>query len=170
MHLETDLDRIKHLAEINEAENNRFHRFLRSCSSLRVDILVHELYNTISARIDCRTCANCCKKVKPFFDMEDTVSFAKGLGMDLSLFRSRYFTADDWRFHFRQSPCPFLSGELCGHYSYRPKSCISYPHLHKEDFIYRIVDVMEHLSICPITFNLFEQLKTMKPALSALPN
>ncbi|MCD6223504.1 MAG: YkgJ family cysteine cluster protein [Deltaproteobacteria bacterium] len=42
---------------------------------------------------------------------------------------------DPEKFVFNKKPCPFLKDNLCSHYTYRPKDCISYPHLHKSGFI-----------------------------------
>ena len=34
-----------------------------------------------------------------------------------------------------------------------------FPHLHKEEFIFRLWGVVENCPICPIVFNVYEQLK-----------
>ena len=60
---------------------------------------------------------------------------------------------------FKEKPCPFLKNKLCSIYSYRPKDCKSFPHLHKKDFIFRLWGVVENCSFCPIVFNVYEQLK-----------
>ena len=44
-------------------------------------------------------------------------------------------------------------------YAHRPKDCHSYPHLHKKEFVFRLWGVVENCSICPIVFNVYEQLK-----------
>jgi len=60
---------------------------------------------------------------------------------------------------FNKLPCPFLENNICTQYQYRPKDCMSYPHLHKEDFVFRLIGVIENYSICPIVFNVYELLK-----------
>lgn len=162
MHIETDLDRIRAISRKRENENFTFCAFLRGCLSSRVDAIVLSVYREVSEVIDCRQCANCCGKVKPVFDLEDQIRFSDGLSLPVHRFRERYFVRGKNRPIFRKSPCPFLSGSLCSNYPHRPKSCRSYPHLHETDFSYRLDAVIDHLSICPIIFNVFEHLKGLK--------
>ena len=35
----------------------------------------------------------------------------------------------------------------------------SYPHLQKEDFVFRLAQAVSNCSICPIAFNVYERLK-----------
>jgi Fe-S-cluster containining protein len=63
------------------------------------------------------------------------------------------------KYEFRSIPCPFLKDNKCINYEYRPKDCQSYPHLQKEDFVFRLWGVIDNYSICPIVFNVFEILK-----------
>ncbi len=39
-------------------------------------------------------------------------------------------------------------------YQCRPDDCRSYPHLHKRDFISRLINVIGNYSVCPIVFNI----------------
>jgi hypothetical protein len=41
----------------------------------------------------------------------------------------------------------------------RPNDCRLFPHLHKKGFVFRLIQVVENCSICPIVFNVFERLK-----------
>jgi Fe-S-cluster containining protein len=52
-----------------------------------------------------------------------------------------------------------LDQNQCRVYEHRPKACRSYPHLHKKDFVSRLVGVLWNYSICPMVFNVFERLK-----------
>jgi uncharacterized protein len=60
---------------------------------------------------------------------------------------------------FKNSPCPFLENKKCTVYNQRPTDCKSYPHLQKKNFTTRLLGVMDNYSICPIVFNVFEDLK-----------
>lgn len=60
---------------------------------------------------------------------------------------------------FNKKPCPFLRSNLCSCYPNRPETCASYPHLHKPDFIFRLINVIGNYSLCPIVFNTYEHLK-----------
>lgn len=161
--METDLNKIKELSKKKEDENWEFRSFLKGCgiSSKKIDSIVHKLYRKISSEIDCKTCANCCKEVQPVLDQEDIEKFSRGLGISVAQFKDQYLVKDkeSEKFVFNKKPCHFLKDNLCSHYAYRPKDCISYPHLHKNGFIFRLINVINNYSICPIVFNVYENLK-----------
>lgn len=52
-----------------------------------------------------------------------------------------------------------LKEQLCSIYEHRPEICRSYPNLEKPDFLFRLMGVIGNLSVCPIAFNAFEELK-----------
>ena len=161
--METDINKIRKLSKEKEDENWEFRSFLKGCdiSEEKIDSIVHKLYQKVSSEIDCRTCANCCKEVHPVLDQEDIERFSKGLGISVAQFKDQYLVKDKdpEKFVFNKKPCPFLKDNLCSQYTYRPKDCISYPHLHKSGFIFRLISVIENCSICPIVFNVYEYLK-----------
>ena len=165
MHLETDLKRIGKITREQESENLTFSTYLKKCLSGRVDALVKKVYREVSSRIDCRRCANCCRKVRPVFTLEDLARFSSGLSLSVQGFRKRYFTGVNGRSIFKAPPCPFLSLRRCTNYALRPKTCRDYPNLEKGDICYRLDAVIAHLPICPITFNVFQRLKGMGSAL-----
>ena len=161
--LETDLNKIKKLSEKNDQENWNFRSFLKGYDATieEMDAIVHELNQRISSEIDCTDCANCCKKVQPLLDQEDIKKCCEGLRVSVSQFKKKYlkFDKEEGNFVFKEKPCPFLKNNLCSIYSHRPKDCKSFPHLHKKEFVFRLWGVVENCSICPIVFNVYEQLK-----------
>jgi Fe-S-cluster containining protein len=160
MKLETDLYKIKKLSEKNDQENWHLRAFLKGYDATieEMDSIVYEIYQRISSDIDC---ANCCKKVRPVLDQEDIKKCCEGFGISVSQFKKKYLKPDEepGKFVFKEKPCPFLKNNLCSIYSHRPKDCKSYPHLHKKEFIFRLWGVVENCSVCPIVFNVYEQLK-----------
>jgi len=163
MKLITDLNKIKKLSEQNNRENWNFRAFLKGDDAAieEIDSIVYELYERISSEIDCTICANCCKKVQPVLDQEDIIKCCEGIGVSVSQFKKKYlkFDKEEKNFVFKEKPCPFLKNNLCSIYSHRPKDCKSFPHLHKKEFVFRLWGVVENCSICPIVFNVYEQLK-----------
>ena len=124
--------------------------------------MLANLNKEISAQIDCTKCANCCKIVHPILDDKDISNFAFGLKMKIQEFEDKYITKDkdiEEGKVFNKLPCPFLKDKLCANYDHRPKACISFPHLHKEGFAFRLLGVIDNYGICPIVFNVYEQLK-----------
>ena len=163
MKLTTDLNKIKKLSEQNDRENWNFRAFLKGYDATieKMDSIVHELYQRISSAIDCTKCANCCKIVQPVLDREDIKKCCEGFGISVSQFKKKYLkpAKEQGKLIFKEKPCPFLKNNLCSIYSHRPKDCKSFPHLHKKEFIFRLWGIVENCPICPIVFNVYEQLK-----------
>ena len=163
MKLETDLNKIKKLSEQNHQANWNFRSFLKGYDATieKMDSIVYELYQRISSEIDCTDCANCCKEIQPVLDQEDIKRCCESFVISVPQFKKKYIKPDTepGKFVFKEKPCPFLKNNLCSIYAHRPKDCHSYPHLHKKEFVFRLWGVVENCSICPIVFNVYEQLK-----------
>ena len=159
--IETDLVRIKALSKRRENENYEFRAFLKAeCPSEKLDAVTHKLYRDVSAAIDCTTCANCCREIMPVFNQNDLERFAQGLEVSSKEFAAEYLArGDEGELTFRRAPCPFLHDKHCGNYGARPIDCRSYPHLHKENTMGRLMGVVANYTICPIVFNVYEGLK-----------
>jgi uncharacterized protein len=160
---ETDIQRIQQLARQREKVNWAFRCFLKASdlSTHSIDLKVHDLYREVTSEINCTKCANCCKTICPVLKPADVRRLAKHLELTIKEFRSRYLTNDSERegSAFRSQPCPFLQGNLCTVYEHRPTDCRSYPHLHKRDFVFRMNQAFSNCSVCPIVFNVYEELK-----------
>lgn len=163
MHIETDIERVRELAEAKEDQNWRFRTFLKSVdlSVKELDSIAHRHYKDIARQIDCGTCANCCKEVSPKLSEEDVTRLASCLGISPSELTAAYLrpTEDGDAYCFRQKPCPFLRNNRCTVYDARPDDCRSFPHLHKDEFVFRLIQVVNNCSVCPIVYNVFERLK-----------
>ncbi len=158
-----DPQRIEKLAQEREEENWAFRTFLKGIDmrSEELDALVHGLYRDISSQINCLDCANCCRSILPSLSPSDITDLASGLGVSKSELSQRYLTTrgDQNTRTFNATPCPFLSGNQCTVYAFRPQACRSYPHLHKRSFVHRLIQVVENCAVCPIVFNVYEELK-----------
>jgi uncharacterized protein len=165
MKIQTDLKVIKELAEKRERENLEFRIFLKGypMEIEEMDEIVHNLYDQVVQEIDCRECGNCCREISPGFEEGDIEQMAKGQEISPSEFESKYLEKDDDEFSneliFKTLPCPFLEENICTCYEHRPEDCRSFPHLHKDEFVFRLLGVLENYEICPIVFNVYELLK-----------
>ena len=163
--VETDISKIKILSKRKENENWEFRSFLKESdiSSEEIDRIVKELYASISLKIDCARCANCCREMHPLLDDEDVEKLSAGSGLTAAQFKKQYLVKDEEynKFAFKEKPCPFLENNGCKCYEYRPKDCQFYPHLNKDDFVFRLIEVVQSCSVCPIVFNVYERLKLM---------
>jgi len=158
--METDLNKIVSLSKFNQDENWEFRIFLKGFEVKEIDSIVHELNQKISSKIDCISCGNCCKKIQPTLSNKDIDQLSKSLKINTEAFKERYLEEDEGDEKiFKQIPCPFLNDNKCTQYETRPKDCVSFPHLHKNDFVFRLIGVIKNSSICPIVFNVYEELK-----------
>jgi len=156
----TNLEEIKKLGELNENENLRFRTFLKNRSSYKTDKIVHGLYERISKEIDCTTCGNCCKCLKTGVNKSDIIRLSGILNLSVEKMREQYIEKDNVGGDvIKTLPCLFLKDLKCSIYEFRPDDCKSSPHLHKKDIASRLWGVIDNYSICPIVFNVFEELK-----------
>ena len=92
----------------------------------QLDNVMHDLHDKAFDRIDCLTCANCCKTTGPLWTKKDRERVAKHL------------------------PCPFLGGDnRCGIYDVRPKACREYPHSDRVKQHQLLSLHAKNCSICP---------------------
>ena len=163
MKIETDPKRISEFARRMEDVNWAFRCFLKASDLTieHIDSTVHKLYKAVSAQIDCRQCANCCKIGRPLLTRKDIKRLAAHLAVSKEHFVTEYLVSDEENegHFFRSMPCPFLRENLCMLYSCRPDDCRSYPHLQKKEFVFRLNQAFSNCSVCPIVFNVYDRLK-----------
>jgi len=160
-HLETDLKKIAHLSKKRERENTDFRMFLKGEDSSNVDKIVHRLNKEISNRIDCTACGNCCKHLHPALTESEIESLSALKSISVELFKKKYIEEDciEKEQYFKFIPCIFLDDKICSIYQQRPETCRSYPNLHKSDFTSRSMTALINYEICPIVFNVLEEMK-----------
>lgn len=159
--VEMDLSKIEKLSIQKENENFKFRAFLRSLDSLEVDRVVHRLNRKVSQAIDCTECGNCCHSLVPGVTEEEITRLAALDNITPEEFDKKHLEDDKFagtKF-LKAIPCRYLEGKICSVYDLRPHECRSYPHLHKKGFVYRTLSVISNYGICPIVFNVMENLK-----------
>ena len=126
-----------------------------------LDELVHKLHDQAFEKIDCLTCANCCKTTSPIFYQKDIERLSISLRMKPSAFIEKYLHIDeDKDYVLNIAPCPFLDSENhCLVYEDRPAACREYPHTNRKR-IHQILDLtLKNTFICPAVFQIVEELK-----------
>jgi len=162
MKLQTDPKVVEKLAKEREKANWRFRSFLKRADLEieELDSIVHRHYEEVASQIDCCACGNCCRQMLPTLDDADVSRLAEGLGITPDEVVTQYLTRDDDNvLTFNRLPCPFLVENCCRVYEHRPDSCRSYPHLQRDEFVFRLIQAVINCSICPISFNVYERLK-----------
>ena len=164
MKLVTDLDELKRLSEEKEEENWGFRSFLKSgiIPSKKIDVIAQRLYAEVEAKIDCKSCGNCCRSLETVVNEKDIPRLSKHLKLSRQEFEEKYLVKnEDDKLILNKIPCPFLEeGNHCSIYSLRPADCSSYPHIQKKSLVPRLISIIHNCSVCPIVYNMYEQLKS----------
>jgi putative addiction module killer protein len=95
--------------------------------------------------------------MQPILKKKDIDKLSVSLNITPDKFKAKYVNKDgNGKSIINQLPCPFLKDNKCTQYDSRPVDCASYPHLHKKDFVFRLIGVVNNYEICPIVFNVYE--------------
>jgi len=158
-HIETNLSKIEHLAHVREDENFRFRAFLKEKDGEKVDRIVHRLHEEITGKIDCLSCGNCCK-LQVELDEEDIEVLSRLENISPESYEDSYCETDAFGdVVLKVKPCRYLEGTTCTIHEHKPRRCKEFPNTHKKDFNHRLLGMISYYEICPIVFNLMEQLK-----------
>lgn len=126
----------------------------------KMDTLVHDLHEQVSAEVDCLDCANCCRSLGPAIYDKDIERISKALKIKPSEVVDNYLRIDDdGDYVFRSMPCPFLMPDnYCSIYEARPKACREYPHTDRKRFAQIFLLTVKNTSTCPIAFRVLKEL------------
>src|SRR5687767_4331734 len=122
------------------------------------------LHDEAFRKINCLTCANCCKNYSPRFKTPDIKRISRHLGMKESAFIETYLRLDDdGDYVVRSTPCPFLgSDNFCGIYDVRPSDCARYPYTDEDVLLKRPQLTLKNSSVCPAVYYVLEKLAEIK--------
>jgi Fe-S-cluster containining protein len=160
LQLITDLVKIKQIANEKQFENDHFQSFLKHQNEKEIDSHIQELNDSITPKIDCTNCGNCCKSLMIHITSEETVQLSDHLNISVDQVKEQYIEqSGQGQMILNTVPCHFLTNTSCSIYEHRFTECREFPHLHKPHFIRRLFSTMRYYEICPIIFNVVEQLK-----------
>jgi len=158
--IEINKEKIAEWAEIRSDENDSFRVYLQNRDSKMIDQMVHELNATIEPLIDCTACGACCNGLMINVTQPELEAVAAHLNTTESAFKEQHIEESLGGMMIMNTiPCHFLNEKKCSIYNNRFKECRDFPHLHKPNFTDRLFGTLMHYSICPIIFNVVEQLK-----------
>lgn len=156
-----DLNEFKKKTESLKKENEAFYKRLKSKPPKNLDELFHEANDEVFDRIDCLSCANCCKTTSPIFYQRDIERAAKAVRMKPGDFIEKYLKVDeDQDYVLKQSPCAFLDADnYCLIYEDRPNACREYPHTNRKK-MFQIMDLtFRNTQVCPAVLEMTEMIK-----------
>jgi Fe-S-cluster containining protein len=119
-----------------------------------------DLHEEAFAKVDCLSCANCCKNYSPRFKGPDIKRISKVLGLRETDFITTYLKMDEDGDYVLQSlPCPFLEADnRCRIYEDRPSDCRRFPYTDEDVLVKRASITLKNTSFCPITYFVIERL------------
>ncbi len=160
--IETNRDFIARLAEEREQENDSFREFLKYEDGDTIDQLVYDLNEKVSASVDCTQCGACCRSLMINVTPFDAERISERLEISSAAFKDQYLEESAYgQMIVNKIPCYFLADNKCTVYEHRFTECREFPHLHKKNFKGRLFGTLVHYAMCPIIFNVVEELKTV---------
>ena len=116
-----------------------------------LDQKFHKEHTSEFKKMDCLTCANCCKTTSPIFRDADIRRIAKHLRIKESQLIQNYLKMDEESdYVLQKSPCTFLGADnKCDIYEVRPLACREYPHTDRKNMIQILELTLENTLICP---------------------
>lgn len=161
INIESDKEKIAKLSIIKQEENDAFRVFLKNRNAEKIDQLVFQINHEVEQIIDCTACGACCRGLMINVTQSESDAVAAHLEMNNYDFEEKYIEKSlGGQMIMNTIPCHFLSESKCTIYEKRFNECREFPHLHKPNFTDRLFGTLIHYSICPIIFNVVEELKT----------
>lgn len=142
-----------------ENTNWMFRSFLKEQDPKEVDRIVHHLHQKLFRDFDCVSCSNCCRETGTVVTKKEIKDLAAKTGLTVQDFTNTYIIEGGDGPEIKDTPCPFLTVEGCSVYECRPNNCREYPYTSKKDMTSRLIGLIHNCEICPVVFELFEELK-----------
>ncbi len=146
-----------------KAENKKFLSSLKKSDPRKLDEKFHAQHEEVFSRIDCLSCANCCKTTSPIVRESDVDRLAKTLRIRPAEVIAHYLTSEpDGTYVMRTSPCPFLGADnYCSVYEGRPAACREYPHTDRKKMIQLLDLTFKNTQVCPAVLEMVEGMKQL---------
>ncbi len=160
MQKEMDLNAFKKEAEQKLAANKTLGKNLRKVKPRMLDELFQEAHFETFEKMDCLTCANCCKTTSPIFKQGDIARMAKAVKMKTAVFIDHYLHLDqEGDYVLNEAPCPFLAADnTCICYESRPTACREYPHTDRKKIKQLINLSVRNTLVCPAVLDIFDKI------------
>lgn len=143
-----------------QTQQKTYKQFLQKADKNKLLPKLQTLHNEAFSKIDCLTCANCCKNHSPRFKVPDIKRIAKYLKIKESTFINTYLQLDaEGDYVVQKSPCPFLNNDnTCGIYNVRPSDCARYPYTNEDVLLKRPAITLKNTTTCPAVYYVVEKL------------
>ena len=146
--------------KISLEHQKQYKQFLQRADKNKVLKLLPALHEEAFEKINCLSCAACCKNYSPRFKSPDIKRISKYLRMKESAFIESYLEMDTEGDYVTQSkPCPFLGEDnFCRIYDQRPSDCHRFPYTDEDVLIKRPLITLKNSTFCPAVHFVLEKL------------
>ena len=137
-----------------------YKQFLARVDKNKVIRELPALHEDAFEKVDCLTCANCCKNYSPRFKTPDIKRISKVLSLKESVFIETYLKIDEeGDYVLKTKPCPFLGADnYCSIYDDRPSDCRRFPYTDEDVFVKRPQLTSKNTGFCPAAYYVIEKL------------
>jgi len=144
----------------SKEQSKQFKQFLKKADIRKTVKLLPGLHEEAFSKIDCLSCAGCCKNYSPRFKTPDIKRISKHLGMKESVFIETYLRLDEEGDYVVKSvPCPFLGvGNACHIYEVRPSDCARFPYTDEDVLLRRQAITLKNAEFCPVVYFVLDKL------------
>jgi len=159
------MDLLQNWEKKSKDRQKDYKRFLQRVQKNEVLKHQQEIHEEAVAKINCLSCANCCKNYSPRFKTPDIKRISKRLQMKEGEFIETYLRLDEEGDYVTKSaPCPFLgSDNACSVYEDRPSDCARFPYTDEDVIVRRQPLTLKNSTFCPITYYVIEKLMQKIP-------
>jgi len=153
-------DRLKNWEKKSAEHSKQYKQYLERTNRNVILKQLPDLHEEAFEKVDCLSCAACCKNYSPRFKTPDIKRISKYLKMKESVFIETYLVLDkEGDYVVKSSPCPFLgSDNYCSIYDQRPSDCQRFPYTDEDVIFRRPALTLKNASFCPITYYVLEGL------------
>ena len=147
--------------EKKSAERQKtYKKMLQTVDKNRVLKQLPDLHDEAFSKIDCLTCANCCKNYSPRFKPPDVKRISKHLKISESAFMDKYLRRDaEGDFVLTTKSCPFLGADnYCDIYEVRPSDCHRFPYTDEDVLLKKPSITLKNSTFCPAVFYVLEKI------------
>lgn len=146
-----------------KAEKETYQKWIKKAAKANKRLLDDQFHSTHTAvfkKMDCLTCANCCKTTSPIFRDVDIKRIAKRLRVSERQLIDSYLKMDDENDYVLQSsPCTFLGDDnKCSIYEDRPLACREYPHTDRKNMHQILPLTRKNMEVCPAVAKIVEEV------------
>jgi hypothetical protein len=133
---------------------------LKKMNNRTLDDLFHREHQQVFKKIDCLSCANCCKTTSPIFRDVDIRRLSKRLRLSEAKFIEAYLRVDsEGDYVLTTAPCPFLGQDnYCSVYEDRPLACREYPHTDRKNMYQILPLTRKNMEVCPAVSTIMQEI------------